>query len=118
MSYITNPTSGGVAGMFEYANAVAMGIDRANTYHPFWTSGVQASGANKNYHFEPLQNATNIDKDSAAQLMNSTGPQACSGSAFIVVSAGDVFLMLCSNQTDTTGITIVNMNFRLKRYAQ
>ena len=28
--------------MFEYANAVAMGIDQINTYHPFWTAGVVA----------------------------------------------------------------------------
>lgn len=50
--------------------------------------------------------------------MNSTGPQCCSGSAFVAVAAGDVFTMLCNNQTDTTDITVVSMNFRLKRYAQ
>ena len=215
--------------MFEYSNAVAMGIDQVNTYHPFWTSGVQAgvldgwtfvagqsgnftaianagagqiqitlgahtlvagqpfaitsasvagyqppnttlfiiqsvtattvnvlatftatatgtwtqgaylkagtgaagkytlewsataqtaSGANKNYRFEPLQNATNLDKGAAGQLMNTTGPQACSGSTFITVAAGDVLLMLCNNQTDTTDITIIDMNYRLQRYAQ
>lgn len=215
--------------MFEYANAVAMGIDQANTYHPFWTSGVQAgtldgwtftagqsgtftsvanagggqitltlgahtlvagqpfaitsasvagyqppnptlfiiqsvtattvnviatftatatgtwtqgaylkagagaagkyeitwsataqaaTGSNKQFHFEPLQNTTNIDKGSAGQLMNATGPQSCSGSAFITVAAGDLLLMLCNNETDTTDITIIHCNFRLKRYAQ
>ena len=50
--------------------------------------------------------------------MNATGPQCCNGSAFITVAAGDILLMLCNNQTDTTDITIVAMNFRLKRYAQ
>jgi hypothetical protein len=229
MSYIPNPATSCVGGMFEYANAVAMGIDQVNTYHPFWTAGVvagtldgwtftagqsgnfsavanagggqvqitlgahtlvagqpfaitsasvagyrppnptlfiiqsvtattvnviatftatatgtwtqgaylkagagaagkyeitwnassqTASGANKNYLFEPLQNTTNVDKAAGAELMNSTGPQCCGGSAFITVAAGDVLLMLCNNQTDTTDITIVNMNFRLKRYAQ
>lgn len=229
MSYLPYPSIGGVAGMYEYANAVVMGIDQANTYHPFWTSGVVAGtldgwtftagqsgtfsavasasggqieitlgahtlvagqpftitsatdagyrppnptlfiiqsvtattvkviatftatatgtwtmgaylkagtaaagkyeltwsataesslGANKNYKFEPLQNTTNIDKAFGGQLMNSTGPQCCNGSAFVVVAAGDVFLMLCNNQTDTTDITITGCNFRLKRYAQ
>jgi hypothetical protein len=229
MSFIPYPATGGVAGMYEYQNAVVMGIDQVNTYHPFWTSGVVAgaldgwafvagqsgtfsavanagsgqiqvtigahslvagqpfaitsasvagyqppnptlfiiqsvtattvnviaaftatatgtwtqgaylkagvgaagkysltwsvtakasSGANKDYHFEPLQNTTNIDKGAAGQLMNSTGPQACSGSAFVTVVAGDLLLMLCNNQTDTTDITIVDMNFRLLRYAQ
>ena len=230
MSYIPNPATGGVGGMFEYSNAVAMGIDQANTYHPFWTSGVVAgtldgftflagvsgaftsvanagggqitvntsgahgmvagqvvcitsasvagyqppnptifviqsvtatsfnviatftatatgtyargasltagpsaagkyevtwsassqasTGANKNYHFEPCQNTVNVDKGAAAELMNSTGPQCCAGSAFIVIAAGDVLTMLCNNQTDTTDITIIDMNYRLKRYAQ
>ena len=35
-----NPSLGGVGGMFEYENAVSMGIDQVNTYHPMWTSGV------------------------------------------------------------------------------
>ena len=64
------------------------------------------------------QNATNVDKGAAGQLMNATGPQSCSGGAFVVVAAGDVFTMLCNNQSDTTDVTIVDMNFRLKRYAQ
>lgn len=42
MSYLPNPATNGIAGMFEYQNAVAMGIDQASTYHPFWTSGVVA----------------------------------------------------------------------------
>ena len=228
MSYLQYPSIGGVGGMFEYANAAAMGIDQASTYHPFWTSGVQAgtldgftfvagqdgtfsavanagggqiqitigahslvagqpfaitsasdagyrppnptifiiqsvtattvnviaaftatatgtwtmgaylkagagaagkyeltwsataqaaSGTNKNYKFEPCQNVTNVDKGAAGQLMSSTGPQCCGGSAFVTVAAGDVFTMLCNNQTDTTDITIVDMNYRLKRYA-
>ena len=229
MSYVPNPAIGGVGGMFEYLNAVVMGIDQVNTYHPFWTSGVvagtldgftftagqsgtfsavanagggqiqitigahtlvagmpfaitsasvagyqppnptlfiiqsvgattvnviatftatatgtwaqgaflkagagaagkyevtwsassqAASGSNKNYRFQPCQNVTTIDKGAAAELMNSTGPQCCAGSAFIVVAAGDVLTMLCNNQTDTTDITIIDMNYRLKRYAQ
>jgi hypothetical protein len=230
MSFIPYPVTGGIGGMFEYSNAVAMGIDQANTYHPFWTSGVQAgtldgrsftaglngaftavanlgggqirittsaphtmlagqivaltsasvagyqppnptifviqavgastfdviatftatatgtwtrgaflkagtgaagkyeltwsataqasSGTNKDYRFEPLQNTTNVDKGAGGQLMNSTGPQCCGGSAFVTVAAGDQFLMLCNNQSDTTDITIINCNFRLKRYAQ
>ena len=42
MSYFPNPALGGVGGMFEYENAVSMGIDQVNTYHPMWTSGVVA----------------------------------------------------------------------------
>ena len=42
MSYFLNPAIGGIGGMFEYQNAVSMGIDQVNTYHPFWTSGVVA----------------------------------------------------------------------------
>ena len=230
MSYLQNPTINGIGSMYEYANAVAMGIDQVATYHPFWTSGVvagvldgwtflagtsgsftsvanagggqiqvttsaphgmvagqvvcltsssvagyqppnptifviqsagastfnvlatftatatgtfargtcltagtaaagkytlewsasaqAASGANKNYKFEPCQNVTNVDKAASGQLMNSTGPQACSGSAFLTVAAGDVLTMLCNNLTDTTDITIIYMNYRLKRYAQ
>ena len=230
MSYVPNPAIGGIAGMFEYQNAVAMGIDQINTYHPFWTSGVvagsldgwtflagtsgsftavanlggglirittsaphgmvagqivcltsasvagyqppnptifviqaasastfdviatftatatgtfargasltagssaagkytvvwsasakTASGSNKDYRFEPCQNTTSVDKGAAGQLMNTTGPQACSGSAFVDVAAGDVFTMLCNNTTDITDITIIDMNFRLQRYAQ
>ena len=230
MSYIPNPAIGGVGGMFEYENAVVMGIDQANTYHPFWTSGVQAgtldgwtflagtqgsftsvanagggqiqittsvphgmlagqvvcitsasvagyqppnptifviqsvgastfnviatftatatgtfargaslkagagaagkytlewsatsqaaSGTNKTYKFEPCQNVTNVDKAAAGQLINSTGPQGCGGTAFLVVAAGDVLTMLCNNQTDTTDVTIIDMNYRLLRYAQ
>lgn len=229
MSYIRYPSIGGVGGMFEYQNAVSMGIDQVNTYHPFWTAGVVAgtldgwtftagqsgtfsavanagggqiqitlgahtlvagqpfaitsatvagyqppnptlfiiqsvtattinviaaftttatgtwtqgaylkagpgaagnytltwsaaaratTGTNKDYRFEPCQNATNIDKGAAGQLMNSTGPQTCTGSAFVVVAAGDVFTMLCNNTTDITDITIVDMNFRMLRYSQ
>ena len=229
MSYVPYPSLGGIAGMYEYQNAASMGIDQANTYHPFWRSGVvagtldgftfsagqsgtftavanagggqvqvtigahslvagqpfaitsasvagyrppnpqifviqsvgastfnvlgtftstatgtftrgaclvagtsaagkyellwsvtavAASGSNKQYKFEPCQNATNVDKGAAGQLMNATGPQRCSGGAFVVVAAGDVFTMLCNNQSDTTDVTIVDMNFRLKRYAQ
>jgi hypothetical protein len=33
-----------------------------------------------------------------------------------VVAAGDVFQLLCMNQTDVTDVTIVDMNFRLLRY--
>jgi|ERR1700690_96941 len=40
MSYFLNPALGGIGGMFEYENAVSMGIDQVNTYHPMWTSGV------------------------------------------------------------------------------
>jgi hypothetical protein len=228
MSFIPNSAVSGVGGMFEYQNAVSMGIDQINTYHPFWTSGVVAgvldgwtfqagldgtftsvvnagggqitfntptphgmvagmivaitgasvagyqppnptifvvqsvtptsfnvvatftttatgfwtkgaaliagqqaagnytvewsvtarasTGSNKDYRFEPLQNTTSIDKGAAGQLMNSTGPQACGGSAFVTVVAGDAFLMLCNNTTDVTDITIVDMNYRLKRY--
>lgn len=230
MSYFQNPAIGGVGGMYEYNNAVAMGIDQANTYHPFWTAGVvaglldgftflagvsgnftsvsnagggqiqvttsaphgmvagqvvcltsasvagyqppnptcfiiqsagastfnviatftatatgtftrgsclvagtaaagkytlewsvtaqAASGSNKNYRFEPCQNVTQLDKAAAGQLMNSTGPQCCTGNAFLTVAAGDVFTMLCNNLTDATDITIAYMNYRLKRYAQ
>jgi hypothetical protein len=42
MSYLPNPATSGIGGMFEYANAALMGIDQINTYHPFWTSGVVA----------------------------------------------------------------------------
>jgi hypothetical protein len=42
MSYFPNPTAGGVGGMFEYENAVSMGIDQVNTYHPLWTAGMVA----------------------------------------------------------------------------
>ena len=228
MSYIPNPATGGVGGMFEYANAVAMGIDQVNTYHPFWTAGVVAgtldgwtftagqsgtfsavanagggqiqitlgahtlvagqpfaitsasdagyrppnvtlfiiqsvtattvnviatftatatgtwaqgaylkagAGAagkyeitwsascsvaanNKAFHFEPCQNAANVDKAAAADFLVTAGAQCSSGSAFVVVAAGDVFTMLCNNQTDATDITIVDCNYRLKRYAQ
>lgn len=230
MSYFPNPALGGIGGMYEYENAISMGIDQQNTYHPFWTAGVvagtidgwtftagaagtftavadlgggqmrfttgalhglangryiaitsasvagyqppnptmfkianvgastfdvtgtftstasgtwaagacltagpaaggkytldwdvtakAASGANKQYKFEPLQNDTsNLDRGAAGQLMNSTGPQCCGGSVFLTVVAGDVIQMLCQNQTDTTDITIVDMNLRLERYA-
>jgi hypothetical protein len=42
MSYISNPAIGGVAEMFEYENAVVLGIDQVNTYHPINTAGVVA----------------------------------------------------------------------------
>ena len=42
MSFTPYPGIGGVGGMFEYNNAVAMGIDQTGTYHPFWTAGVVA----------------------------------------------------------------------------
>ena len=42
MSYFPNPALGGIGGMFEYENAISMGIDQVNTYHPMWTSGVVA----------------------------------------------------------------------------
>lgn len=227
MSYVPNPTIGGVAGMYEYENAVAMGIDQVNTYHPFWTSGVVAgtldgwtflagvsgsytsvtnlggglirfttsaphgmsagqlvtitsasvagyqppnpqifiiqaagastfdviatftatatgtftrgaaltagtaaagkysltwsascgtAGANKQFKFEPCQNATNLDKGAAKVLMSNSGPFACSGTLFLVVAAGDIINMLCNNTTDTADITIVDFNLRLLRY--
>lgn len=41
-----------------------------------------------------------------------------SDSAFIVVAAGDVVQLLCMNMTDTTNVTIIDMNTRLnRRYA-
>jgi hypothetical protein len=39
MSYFPNPAIGS---MFEYQNAVVMGIDQVGAYHPFGTSGAQA----------------------------------------------------------------------------
>jgi hypothetical protein len=226
---LTQSTISGVSGMFEYQNAVVMGIDQVNTYHPFWTAGVvagsldgwtftagldgtfsavanagggqieitigahslvagqifaltsasvagyrppnptvfviqsvtattvrviatftatatgtwtrgaflkagpsaagkytiawtctaqAASGTNKDYHFEPWQNVTAIDKSAGGQLMNSTGPQCCAGPrAFITVAAGDIITMMCANQTDVTDLTIVDFNLTLLRYA-
>lgn len=231
MSFIPYPSTGGVGGMFEYLNAVSMGIDQINTYHPFWTAGVVAgtldgwtfltgadgtftsvanagggqitfntpvahgmvagqivaitgasvagyqppnptlfviqsvtatsfnviatftatatgfwtrgacliagagaagkytigfgvtaqatTGTNKNYRFQPCQNVTTIDKCVMGQLINSTGPQAgAAPRAFIIVATGDVITLLCQNQTDTTDLTIVDMNLTVQRYAQ
>jgi hypothetical protein len=42
MSYVPNPTIGGLGEMTETNNAVTMGIDQVNTWHPLWTSGVVA----------------------------------------------------------------------------
>ena len=208
MSYIPNPATGGLASMTEYQNAVPLGIDQVNTYHPLWTSGITSdvldgwtftsgqsgtytavanagggqiqvtlgahtlvagqpfaltsssvagyqppnptifiiqsvtattvnvlatftttatgawampsylkagtgaagkyeitwsltakatTGANKQYHFEPCQNITNLDKAASGNLINSTGPQGGSRSS---------------------EVTIVDLDFRLKRYAQ
>ena len=230
MSYIPNPSIGGLAGMLETNNGVVMGIDQVNTYHPFWTSGVvtgtvdgwtflagvsgsytsvtnlgaglirfttsaphgmsagqvvtitsasvagyqppnpvifviQAAGAstfdviatftatatgtfargasltagaaaagkyeliwsastlatapNKLYLFTPCQNVTPATSTSASQLTTNAGPQSCSAPAPVVitVAAGDIFTMLCQNQTDTTDITIVYFNYSLRRYS-
>jgi hypothetical protein len=106
-------------GTFTRGASLKAGTAAAGSYELTWNATAKAaSGANKDYKFEPCQNTTNVDKGAAGQLMNSTGPQACGGSAFVTVAAGDTFTMLCNNQTDVTDITIVNMNFRLKRYTQ
>ena len=42
MSYVPNLSTGGVAQMTEYANALSLVIDQVNTYHPLWTAGVVA----------------------------------------------------------------------------
>ena len=106
-------------GTFTRGACLVAGTSAAGKYELLWSvTAVAASGSNKQYKFEPCQNATNVDKGAAGQLMNATGPQRCSGGAFVVVAAGDVFTMLCNNQSDTTDVTIVDMNFRLKRYAQ
>jgi len=59
MSYIPNPATGGVGGMFEYANAAVMGIDQVNTYHPFWTSGVVAGTLAVKLQGQLIKNALN-----------------------------------------------------------
>ena len=78
----------------------------------------KSAGANKLYKFEPLQNVTNVDKAASGSLLTTTDLQSLSGSAFITVAAGDIIGMLCMNQTDTTDITIVDMNTRVIRYSQ
>ena len=46
-----------------------------------------------------------------------TGPQSQSASAFITVAAGDVIQLMCANMTDTTDVTIIDMNTRVLRYS-
>lgn len=229
MSYFPNPAIGGIGGMYEYENAVVMGIDQANTYHPLWTAGVVAGvldgwtftagssgtftavtdlgggqmrfttgaphglsngrviaitsasvagyqppnatvfvisnvgastfdvtgtftatatgtwaapavltagasaagkytlnwsasaktglGVNKTYKFEPFHNTAEENKAAGTSIIDSLGPSGFSGSAFITVAAGDQLWLACENQTDATDVTIIDMNFRLQRYA-
>jgi hypothetical protein len=106
-------------GTYTRGACLTAGPRAAGKYELLWSLTAQAaSGTNKQYKFEPCQNAVNVDKGAAGQLMSSTGPQCCSGGAFVTVSAGDVFTLLCNNQTDTTDITITDLNYRLKRYSQ
>lgn len=105
-------------GTFTRGSCLTAGAAAAGKYTIIWSATAKASsGANKQYHFEPCQNTTSIDKAAGGNLINSTGPQDSGGSAFIIVAAGDVLTILANNQTDATDITIVDMNFRLQRYA-
>lgn len=97
---------------------ITAGAQAAGYYQLFWSVSCQASsGSNKRYRFEPLQNTTNVDKAASENLINSTGPQSQSASAFIVVAAGNVVQLLCANMTDTTDVTIIDMNTRVIRYS-
>lgn len=40
MAYLPPSGVGGIAEMWEYNNAISLGIDAQNVYHPLWTSGL------------------------------------------------------------------------------
>jgi len=104
-------------GNWTRGSCLTAGPSAAGNYQLFWSVACKAtSGSNKQYKFEPMQNTTYVDKAASMNLINSTGAQSQSASAFVTVAAGDVFQLLCMNQTDTSDVTIVDMNFRLLRY--
>ena len=110
--------AGTTTGTWTRGACLTAGPSAADNYQLFWSVACQAtSGSNKRYKFEPLQNTTNVDKAASENLINSTGPQSQSGSAFIMVSDGDIIQLLCNNLTDTTDITIIDMNTRVIRYS-
>ena len=121
-----NPGSVNVAGTFTATATgtwtrgacLTAGAQAAGNYQLFWSVACQtSSGSNKRYRFEPVQNTTNVDKAAGENLINSTGPQSQSASAFITVAAGDIIQLMCANMTDTTDVTIIDMNTRVLRYS-
>ena len=88
----------------------------AGQYLLFWSVTVTPAGTNKNFKFEPVQNATNVDKCSAGSILTSTGPQCMSNQCCLPIAAGDILTLAGNNQTDSNDFTLVNMNFQLKRY--
>jgi len=115
---VTGTFTATATGTWTRGACLTAGPSAAGNYQLFWSIACQATtGTNKRYKFEPLQNATNVDKAASENLINSTGPQSQSGSAFITVAAGDVVQMACNNLTDATDVTIIDMNTRVIRYS-
>ena len=96
--------------------SLTAGAGAAGQYLLFWSVTVTPAGNNKNFKFEPVQNATNVDKCSAGSILTTTGPQCMSNQCCLPIAAGDILTLAGNNQTDSNDFTLVNMNFQLKRY--
>jgi predicted RecA/RadA family phage recombinase len=91
-------------------------VQAAGYYQIFWSVSCHSAGANKLYKFEPILNASNLDVAGASSLLTTTDVQCMGSSCIIAIAAGDIITMACNNQTDTTDVTIVDLNCRLIRF--
>jgi hypothetical protein len=104
-------------GTWARGSSLIAGTSAAGNYTLMWSATITPVNANKNWKMEPLQNVTNVDKAAQGpfQIGNNAGA-AVAGHSLITVAAGDIFTLLINNTTDTTDVTVVDLNYQLKRY--
>jgi hypothetical protein len=92
------------------------GANSAGVYELSWNASAKPSAVNKNFTVEPFVNLTPEDKASCNQLLSSTSDTQNVGSGCILtIAAGDYIFMGIKNTTDSTDLTVVSANLRIKR---
>jgi len=107
---------GTASGNWRKGAALVAGASAAGSYELFWSVTFQPSGTNKLYKFEPRINVTPVDTIVAETKPSTADPRAIAASGFVVVAAGDRITLSCKNKTDTTDVTIIHANIRVRRY--
>ena len=115
---IVSAALGTATGNWRKGAALVAGADAAGKYELYWHCTFKPANANKTWLFEERINVAVSDKAAQGDGSAAAANTPVSASCFVTIAAGDRVTLTCKNVTDTTDVTIVNCNVRLRRYSR
>ena len=105
-------------GTWNRGASLVAGASAAGKYNLQWSATITPAAGNKDWKMEPLQNATNLDKGAQGPFRLGGGGVGAplGGQVLVTVAAGDMFTLLINNTTDSSDVTITDLNYQLVRY--